>query len=142
MARLAAVFGALLALLLVPLALAPTTAWLLLPAHLVFTVLVSCAALGEGWVGHPGRARAWGGSYLVASVLMVAALELGGRVHTPGYTWLPWTCALIWGWTAPLAAGLGGMLGEQRRRHLIGRAVAARKGGRRRDGPSACPSAS
>jgi hypothetical protein len=133
--RLAAILGALLAAVLIPLALSPTTAWLILPGHLTFTLLASAAAVAEGWLGHPGRARAWGGGYLVASVGMVAALELGSRVFGQGYTWLPWTAVLIWGWVPPVVSGLSGALGEQRRRRLARLSVGQRKQAAARPSP-------
>ena len=127
MRRLAAVVGALLGIVLPFVALAPLTAWLILPGHLVFTMIAATAPVMEGWDGHPEAARVWGGLYLVASVVLVAALELGSQVHGATYVWLPWTAMLSWGWMPPIASGVGGWLGQRRRRRLSRAAVLRRR---------------
>jgi len=127
MGRVAAVFGGLVGVLLVPLALAAPTAWVLVPAHLLFSVLVTIATTGEGFAGRPERARLWGLAYLVASVAMVAALELGAGVRSSRYWIGPWVLVLLWAWVPPVAAGLAGWMGEARERALGRRAVRSRR---------------
>jgi hypothetical protein len=105
---LAAIVGGLLGGLLVPLALAAPTSLLLIPAHFLFTLLASIAALGEGLSGRPQRARAWGGAHLLASILMVAGLEVGARVHEVRYWIGPWILALLWGWLPMVVGGAAG----------------------------------
>ena len=80
MLRLAAILGGLVGVLLVPLALAAPTSLLLLPAHLAFCALASAAAIGEGLAARPERARLRGAWSLVATIGMVAALQLGSGV--------------------------------------------------------------
>ena len=127
MRRLAAIVGALLAVALPFVALAPLTAWMILPGHLGLTVIATTASVAEGWHGHPEAARVWGGLYLVASVVLVAALELGSSVYGSGYVWLPWTAMLVWGWMPPIASGVGGWLGQRRQRRLARAAVLRRR---------------
>src|SRR5687768_7223715 len=114
MRRLLAIFGGLLGALLVPLALAGPTAWLLIPAHLAFTILATVAAVLEGFAGYPERARIWGFGHLVATLAMVGALELGAdlRDGSAWYWFAPWIAAAVWGWVPMVAAGLAGWGGE------------------------------
>ncbi|MBT3223715.1 MAG: hypothetical protein HN348_31995, partial [Proteobacteria bacterium] len=86
MIRLLAVFAGLFGVLLFPLALSAPTAWLLLPAHLFFSILIVVGSVGEGLVGHPVRARIWGAMYIVATGAMFAALTLGSDVRGSGTT--------------------------------------------------------
>lgn len=141
MGRLAAVLGALLGILLVPLALVAPTAILLLPGHLAFTVLATAGAVGEGIAGRPERARLWGASHLVASIAMVGALELGSRVDGRAYWIVPWVFAVIWGWIPAVVGGLSGWMGEAIRRKLSDRAVRRRHQARRlaQDQPKSSP---
>jgi hypothetical protein len=125
--RLLAIFGALLGILLVPLALIGPTAVLLLPAHLAFTATATAGALGEGVAGHPERARWWGLMHLVGSFAMVGALELGARIIEHSAYWVvPWTAAVLWGWIPSVTAGVAGWAGEGILRWRSGRAVRLR----------------
>lgn len=129
MERLLALFAGLLGVLLVPLALSGPTALLLLPSHLGLSLVVSLGAALDGLDGRPERARRWGFFYLLATLGMVAALEIGGLAH--GRTWtywgVPWGAALIWGWVPPVVSGVAGALGRTRERRLSRRAVRLRK---------------
>lgn len=128
MTHLLAIVAGLLAVLLVPLALSGPTALLLLPAHLAFVLVTATGAILDGLDGCPERARRWGVLYLVASVLMVAALELGGDVRGMALTYwgVPWVAALVWGWIPPVVSGFAGVLGTARQRRLVTRVVHAR----------------
>lgn len=126
MGRVAAILGALLGLFLVPLALTGPTAWLCLPVHFAFALGVTAGAVGEGVAGHPERARVWGAGYIVVSIAMVGALELGSTVAQRSYWLFPWLVLLLWGWAPPVAAGLSGMLGEHIRLLRSNRAVKRR----------------
>lgn len=116
-------------LLLGPLALAGPTAWLLVPVHAVFSAVVCMGAAWDGLQGHVGRTRAWGFGYLLATLAMVACLELGADVHGSwmAYWGPPWILAALWAWAPPLVAGLAGMLAEQRSGSLARRAVRRRR---------------
>ena len=128
MGRLLAIFGGLIGVLLVPLALVSPTAWLLLPAHLAFTVLATVAALGSGVAGRPGRARAWGVGHLLASIAMVTALEIGSRAAGGSCYWIvPWLPAVMWGWIPSVAGGLSGWFGESVSRYRSSRAIRRRR---------------
>jgi hypothetical protein len=124
MSRVLAAHAALLGLLLAPLALSGPTAWLLVPVHAVFSVLVSLGAALDGWRGHPDTARRWGFGYLVASALMIGALQLGAETRGAGmaYWGVPWVAALAWGWIPPVIAGFAGWIAEARERRLVRRA--------------------
>lgn len=132
MGRLAAIFGALLGVLLVPLALAGPTSLLILPAHALLSTLTTAAALGEGFAGRPRRARWWGVGFVGASLAMIAALELGAEAQggADGRAWYwvaPWAGALLWGWVPPAAALVGSWVGELRRSALARHAVNSRR---------------
>ena len=129
MRRLTAIFGGLVAVLSIPLALAAPTAWVLVVAHLGFTAIATVGAALEGLAGHGERARLWGLFYLVATVLMVATLEFAATERGAGtsYWAAPWLAALLWGWIPPVIAGLGGLFGEERARALTRRAVRRRR---------------
>jgi hypothetical protein len=124
--------GGLIALLLIPLALSPQTAWVLLPAHLLLTVLATIGAVAEGSAGWPARARMWGAAYVVATAAMVAALSLGANARGSGmlYWGAPWLAALLWGWIPPIASGLSGWMGEARRRQRNRSALRQRRAAR------------
>jgi len=123
-----AVLGALLGVVLVPLALTGGTAWLLLPGHLTFAGACAVGAVFAGLDGHPWRARAFGGGYLVASLLIVGALALGSQARDGSWYWMvPWGAGLVWGWVPPLVAGAMGMVGESRRRARTRRVVRKRR---------------
>jgi hypothetical protein len=131
------VLAALLGVLLVPLALAGGTAWLLLPAHFVFAGACSLGALLAGLSGHPGRVRAFGGGYLVASLAAVVALSVGSEVRQGSWYWmLPWAGVLVWAWVPPLVTGFAGAVAGGRRRRRIRRVVRRRRKRAARD-PSA-----
>lgn len=126
MGRLFAVLGGLFGVLLVPLSLVAPTAWLVLPGHLALTVLATVAALHAGWIGRAERARLWGLGYLVATIAMVAALQLGREV-SGGVWWVfPWFAAVLWGWIPPVVAGLSGWVGDAVRDARSRRAVRRR----------------
>lgn len=131
MGRLGAVIGALVGVLLVPLALVSPTYVLLLPAHLIFTALAVVAAVLEGLAGRPERARLWGFGHLVASIAMIGALELGARVSGTSWWVLPWILVLLWGWLPISIAGLSGWAGEYIRQRRSDRAVRLRRQARR-----------
>ena len=128
MTRLLAIVAGLLAVLLVPLALSGPTALLLLPAHLAFVLVTATGAILDGLDGMPERARRWGFVYLVATIGMVAALQLGGdlRGQALSYWGIPWLAALLWGWIPPVVSGMAGAVGNARQRRLVTRAVRAR----------------
>ena len=125
MSRLLAIHAGLLGIVLVPLALSGPTALLLVPAHLGFSAIVALGAVWDGIDGWPERARRWGAFYLVATLAMVAALELGAdaRGGGLGYWGVPWTAALCWGWLPPVVAGLAGWWGAARQARRIRRIV-------------------
>lgn len=114
-------------MVLIPLGLAVPTAWLVVPVHLVFAALVTVATLGEGLSGHPERARRWGLGYIVSSLLLVAAMELGAALRGTAYWQLPLALMLLWGWVPPAVAMVAGGVGELRERALGRRAVRRRK---------------
>jgi hypothetical protein len=126
--HLLALVAGLLAVLLVPLALSGPTALLLLPAHLAFVLVTSTGAILDGLDGCPERARRWSLLYLVASILMVAALELGGdmRGAALGYWGIPWVGALVWGWIPPVVSAFAGAVGIARQRRLVTQVVTTR----------------
>ncbi len=129
MRRLAAIFGGLFGVLLIPLGLAGPTAWLLVPAHLGFTIIAAVGATLEGLMGYGERARLWGLFYLVATIAMVGTLELAAtaRGSSELYWMAPWVGALVWGWIPPVVSGLAGTFGEERARNMNRRAVQHRK---------------
>lgn len=129
MRRLLAIFGGLCCFLLIALGLSAPMALLLLPAHLLFTVLAGIGALLEGLAGFPERARRWGLLYLVGTAAMLGALEVGATVHGVGlrYWAAPWLAALVWGWIPPVVAGLAGVVGSFRQRRLDRAAIADRR---------------
>lgn len=129
MERLLALFAGLLGLLLVPLALSGPTALLLTPTHLGLSLVVSAGAVLDGLDGRPERARRWGFFYLLATLLMVAALEIGASAHDRAlsYWGVPWGAALLWGWIPPLVSGAAGVVGRAREKRLVRRVVRTRK---------------
>ncbi len=129
MGRLLAILAGLVALLLVPLALSGPTALLLVPGHALLALLASVGAADAGFGGRPESARRWGLFYLVATALMVAALEIGARVRGQqiAYWGVPWAAALVWGWLPPVVSGVAGALGELRERRLVKRVVRRRQ---------------
>jgi hypothetical protein len=114
--RLLAILAGVLGVLLVPLALSGPTALLLVPAHLAFAALVCVGAVWEGLDGAPERARRWGFGFLVATIAMVGALQVGAEVHGQGmgYWGAPWLAALCWSGVPPVASGLAGWYGSHR----------------------------
>ena len=131
MSRAAASLAALIGVLLVPLALAAPTSFVLIPAHLSLTLLTLVAIGADTFHGRPGRVLAWPVLYVGASVAMVVALEAGFSVRTAGWYTLtpvfPWVVTLTWVWTVPLAGLVGYELARMRRRRLSRIAVARRK---------------
>ncbi len=129
MTKPAAAFAGMIGLLLGPLALAGPTAWLLAPVHAVFALVVCLGAAWDGLAGHVGRTRAWGFGYLLATLGMVACLELGAGVSggSMGYWGPPWLLVATWAWIPPVIAGLAGMLAGQRSGALSRKAVRRRR---------------
>ncbi len=120
----------LLGVLLVPLALSAATAWLLLiPAHLTFVALCCTGSVLDGYAGRPERARRWGFYGLLATAVVVGALEIGAllRGEALGYWSGPWLCALYGGWLPPVVGGIMGHAGVYRRARLTRRAVRRRR---------------
>lgn len=123
---LLAIVAALAGLLLVPLALAAGTAWLVLPAHLGFSVLCCVSAVLAGLSGRPWQARVVGLAYLGLSLAMVVALSVGAQVRAGSWYWVvPWAGVLLWAWIPPpvalLAAELAKVRRAQRTRWTVGR---------------------
>lgn len=131
MRTLLAAFAALLGMLLIPVALVSPTVWLVPPAHLAFSVVVSVGAVLEAVAGHPDRARLWGAGYLVASIAMVAGMQVGSDVEGRAYWYVPWLVVLLWGWAPAVVAGLAGWVGEPIRTWRSDRAVRRRHAERR-----------
>lgn len=128
MQGLTAVLAGLLAVVLVPLALAGGTAWMLLPGHLLFAITCALGAILAGWDGHPGRARAFGGGYLVATLAVVLALTVGSEARDGSWYWmLPWALGLFWAWVPPVIAGIFAEIGTSRRRARTRRVVRRRR---------------
>ena len=129
MRRLAAIFGGLVGILLIPLGLAGPTAWLLIPAHLGFTIIASAGAALEGLMGQAERARLWGLYYLVITLAMAGSLELAATVRESSdvYWMAPWLAALMWGWIPPVVSGVAGTFGEERARNMTRRVIHRRK---------------
>ena len=129
MGRLLAIFAGLLAVLLVPLALGGPTTLLLLPAHLGLSLVVSTGAALDGLDGHAERARRWGFFYLLATLAMVVALEVGAGVRgkSLGYWGVSWAVMLLWGWAPPVISGFSGMVGAARGRRLVRSTVRRRR---------------
>jgi hypothetical protein len=125
--RLLAIVGALLGVLLVPIALVGPTAWLVVPAHALFSLLVTVAAVIDGLSGRAERARVWGIGYMVASLATIGALQFGSTVEGRAYWVVPWVAMLAWGWAPPVVAGLAGWAGELVRAWRSDRSVQRRK---------------
>lgn len=136
MGRLLAIFAGCSALLLVPLSLSPPTAWLLVaPTHLALALLTCTGGLVDGVAGRPEAVRRWGLFYLLASLAMVAALEIGGLFRAPrlmgttvpGLYWGgAWCLVLTWGWIPPVFCGGMAMVGELRQRRRMNRVLRRR----------------
>ena len=128
MQGLLAVLAGLLGVLLVPVALAGGTAWLLLPTHLVFAGACTLGAILAGIDGYPGRVRAFGGVYLVASIAAVVALSWGSSARDDSWYWiLPWAGSLLWAWAPPVVVGVFTFVGSRRRRFRTRRTVRRRR---------------
>ena len=128
MSRLLVIAAGLLAILLVPLALSGPTALLLIPAHLAFAVVVCTGALLDGFDGCPARARRWSLVFLVATVAMIGALQLGADVRglAMGYWGIPWLGTLLWAWIPPVVCEIAGGFGSVRRETLTRRTISRR----------------
>lgn len=137
MGRLLAGFGILFGLLLVPIALAPNVVWMVIPGHLVFSVLVILGALQQGFEGNEFGAKAWGVLYLITSVGIAIAMEFSGATRDSWYWMVPWAMMLTWAWVPAIAIAVGAWMGPIRRRRLSAAAVRKRKQRRRgvRGGP-------
>ena len=122
-----AVLAILTALPLPLLALSGPTAAFVPLGHAALSVWVCVGSLARGWAGHPDAARRWALGYLVVTLVVSAALEVGAATRGAGvgYWGLPWLGLLVWGWAPPLVAGAAGMLGVARRRRLSRAAVRA-----------------
>lgn len=128
MQGLLAVGAGLFAVALVPLALGGGTAWMLIPAHLVFSGLCAVGALLCGLDGHPARARAFGIGFVAVSLAVVGALTVGSEVRGGSWYWMvPWAPALLWSWVPPVIAGAAVFLGQRRRRSRTRRTVRRRR---------------
>ena len=127
MGRLLGGFGLLFALFLIPLALAPNVIWLVLPGHLVFSVVVVAGALQQGFDGHQGGARLWGALYLIATICIAIAMEWGASGRGSDYWLVPWAVLLIWGWIPAVAILAGVWMAPVRRRRLNALAIKHRK---------------
>lgn len=128
MQGLLAVLAGLLGILLVPVALAGGTAWLMLPAHLVFAGACTLGAILAGLDGYPGRARAFGAAYLLGSLAAVVALSWGSGARDGSWYWiLPWAGSLLWAWAPPVVAGVFTWVGARRRRGRTRRTVRRRR---------------
>lgn len=127
MQALLGVLAGLIGILLVPLALAGGTAWLIVPAHLMLAVSCTGGAVLAGLGGRPGTVQAYSAGYLVASLAMVAALAVGSEVRDGSWYWMvPWSAVLIWGWAPPVVAGFMTWVASSRRRSRT-RAVVRRR---------------
>jgi hypothetical protein len=124
-----ALVAAVLVLVQIPLALSAPTAALLVLAYGLQCAVVSAGAAIDAFRGRATRARRWGFAHLVASVLVVAGLEVGARVQ--GGTWSYWGLPFAWvlavGWLPPLVAFGLGALATDRGRRRIRRLVRARR---------------
>lgn len=129
---LLALFAALLGVLMVPLALASGTAWLLLPAHFFFTVLCSLGPILAALGGRPWRARLYGLGYLAATLAVVVSLSVGSEAREGSWYWiLPWAGGLIWAWFPPVIAAGCAYLAGLRREQRTGSVVRRRRRRRR-----------
>jgi hypothetical protein len=127
MGRLLAGFGGLFALVLVPLALAPNVIWMVIPGHLIFSIIVTLGALQQGFDGRRRGAQAWGGLYLVTSLAIAWAMDSGAYSRNSGYWMVPWALLLTWGWIPAVAISVGVSVGPARRRRLNAKVVQRRK---------------
>ena len=127
MGRLLGMFGGLFALLLVPLALAPHTSWLLLPGHLLFSLVTIGGTLQQGFEGRPRGAQAWGALYVAVSIGIAIALETGAGARESWYWMAPWSILLLWAWIPAICIVFGSWIGEVRRNRLSQYAVRKRK---------------
>lgn len=126
MRRLTGVGAGLLGLLLVPLALAPTTSWLAVLGHLVLSGLCVGLAAWEGVAGRPGTARAWGAWSVLSTAGVAGALHVGWAEHG-SWAWIgPFALLALWGWVPPVAAWGAGSLGARRQAGRARRAVLRR----------------
>jgi hypothetical protein len=109
---LLAIVGALGALFALPLGLVGPTSWLLLPVHAALTAVAVAGALMEAFRGAPERARLWGFAHLLATLGVVASIEVGRRVSGGAWWVVPWLGILAWGWIPIVVAGGAGWIGE------------------------------
>lgn len=127
--RALALATGLLGLLLPLLALAPVTAWLLLPAHLSFTLglvaLLSSAAIG----GRPAAVQRWVLWFVLVTLGCGAALHWTNWADG-GWWWaLPFLAIVAWSGLVPAAAWVAGPF-ARRRRYVLARGAARRRGAR------------
>lgn len=125
---LALVAGLLVAVQL-PLALSAPTALFGVVAYALQCAAITSGAAVDAFQGRAARCRWWGFSHLVASVFVVAALDVGGRVHGAALAhWgVPFAFVLAVGWIPPLLSfGLAAFASDRGRRR-IRRVVRARR---------------
>jgi hypothetical protein len=105
------------------LALSSGTSWLVVPGHLLFSLVAVVAALSALVEGRPGRARTIGLLYLGFSVAAAAALGWGAEMRGERWSWvLPWVAMLAWGWVPPVVSAVSAW-GAAARARSVRRAV-------------------
>ncbi|TVQ91122.1 MAG: hypothetical protein EA397_11550 [Deltaproteobacteria bacterium] len=130
---LLALFTTLLGAMLIPLALASGTAWLLLPGHLVFSILCCLGPILAALGGRSWRARTYGLGYLALSIALVIALAIGSEVREGSWYWiLPWAGGLLWAWIPPVIATGSAWVADLRRAQRTASVVSRRRKARRR----------
>ena len=101
--------------------------WLVLPGHLIFSILVSVGALQQGFDGSTLGAKAWGVLYVATSFGIAIAMELGGGARDSWYWMVPWSFLLIWGWAPAIAIAAGAWMAPIRLRRLNATSIRKRK---------------
>jgi hypothetical protein len=117
------------ALVELPLALSAPTGLLVVPAYALLCLVVAAGAAVDAFGGRPARCGAWGFGHLLATIALVTALDVGGRVQ--GGTWgqwgVPFAFVLVVGWLPPVVAFGGAMLAVDRGRRRARRVVRRRR---------------
>ena len=98
MGRLISGFGILFAIALVPLALAPNVVWIVIPGHLIFSLVVTLGAAQQGFDGQPRGVSGWGVLYVATSIAIATAMSFGEQTRMSWYWMVPWAFMLLWGW--------------------------------------------